>query len=194
MKKTSIRLISLCGLLPFSGLTLAHTGAYETSSLVSGVLHPFTGLDHMLTMLAIGLWLVMSKQKSKLPITSFAAFMFLGAVLSMSGLVLPGIETGIAVSLLIAGLLVAVVARLPVFASATLLGVFAVFYGGAHGAEMPTAATPLLYVIGFALSTLVLYLGSLKLGEYLQRLHAQWLLRSAGILTSGLGVWLLLTA
>ena len=133
-----------------------------------------------------------SDRRAWLPVAAFLVFMVIGAVLGMRGIGLPGIETGIAASVLVMGLLVATLVRLPTVATVALIGVFALFHGSAHGAEMPSSATPLLYGIGFLVATASLHLGGIGLARLLQRSHAEWLFRGAGIVTSGFGAWLLL--
>jgi len=193
MKRNTIRLVTLLCALPVSGVALAHTGSHEVSGFFSGISHPLTGLDHLAVMLAVGLWAgVTANRRAWLPVAAFLVFMVIGAVLGMRGIGLPGIETGIAASVLVMGLLVATLVRLPTVATVALIGVFALFHGSAHGAEMPSSATPLLYGIGFLVATASLHLGGIGLARLLQRSHAEWLFRGAGIVTSGFGAWLLL--
>jgi len=95
---------------------------------------------------------------------------------------------------LVMGLLVATLARLPATASIALVGVFALFHGSAHGADMPFAAAPVLYGLGFLVSTAVLHLSGLGLGRIAQRTRTAWLLRGAGMITGGFCAWLLLAS
>ena len=110
----------------------------------------------------------------------------------MSGIALPGVEAGIAASVLVTGLLVATLARLPAAAGIALVGVFALFHGSAHGAELPSVVSPLLYGLGFLVSTAALHLSGIGLGRLAQRTRSEWLLRGAGVVTGGFGAWLLL--
>ena len=107
---------------------------------------------------------------------------------------MPGVETGIATSVLVTGLLLATQARLPATVSIALVGVFALFHGSAHGAEMPATAAPLLYGLGFLVSTAALHVAGFGLGRLLQHARSAWLLRGAGVVTGGFGAWLLLGA
>ena len=193
MKRTMIRLVTLPCAFSVSGLVMAHTGHHDVSGLLGGLGHPLTGLDHLAAMLAVGLWAGSgARGQAWLPVTTFLVFMACGAALGMSGIALPGVEAGIAASALVTGLLVATLARLPAAAGIALVGVFALFHGSAHGAEQPAAAAPLLYALGFLVSTAVLHLSGIGLGRLARRTRAEWLLRGAGVATGGFGAWLLL--
>ncbi|MDQ7074182.1 MAG: HupE/UreJ family protein [Gammaproteobacteria bacterium] len=195
MKKIMQVIIAL-SLLPLSGLALAHTGSHESMGLLSGLLHPVLGMDHLVAMLAIGLWLGMStRQNSWLPMAAFSLCMLAGVFLAVGGgLSLGSIDIGVALSLLVVGLLLASKMALPVAFSAILISLFALFHGGAHGVEMPFSASPLLYGLGFLLSTAALQGVGLVLGRMVQQARTEWLLRSAGLAASGFGAWLLLSA
>jgi urease accessory protein len=195
MKRTLIRLVTLPCVLAVSGAALAHTGHHDVSGFLGGLGHPLTGLDHLTAMLAVGLWAGMNNRAPAwLPVATFLVFMTCGAVVGMSGIVLPGVEAGIAASVLVMGLLVATLARLPATAGIALVGVFALFHGSAHGAEMPSAAAPVLYGLGFLATTAALHFGGLGLGRLAQRTRAEWLVRGAGVITGGFGAWLLLAS
>lgn len=175
-----------------SGTAMAHTG-HPVDGALSGFVHPFSGADHLVAMLMVGLWAGLSAgRRAWLPIVSFMAFMMVGGLLGVLGIALPNIEAGIAASLLVMGLLLATLARLPAGAGIFVVGLFAVFHGHAHGAEMPAAAAPALYALGFLLATASLHLTGLGLSRLAQRFHSEWLLRGAGIASGGLGAWLLL--
>jgi len=193
MKRNLIRLVTLPCALTFSGLTLAHTGHPAVSGFLGGLSHPFTGLDHLAAMLAVGLWAGSgARGQAWLPVTAFLMFLACGALLGMSGIALPGVEAGVAASVLVMGLLVATLARLPASAAIALVSVFALFHGSAHGAGMPPAVSPVLYGLGFLASTALLHLGGIGLGRLAQRTRTEWLVRSAGAITGGFGAWLLL--
>ncbi len=195
MKKRAIRVATALGALLISGIASAHTGSHDVSGFLSGITHPLLGLDHLAVILVVGLWLgVTAHRQVPLLLSVFLAFMVLGATFGATGFVLQGVETGIAASLLIAGLLVAMLARLPVTVSFVLVAAFALFNGAAHGSEMPTATMPLLYGIGMLLSTTLLQLTGIKLGCLVLQARVEWVLRGAGIAGSGFGAWLLLGA
>ncbi len=179
--------------LSMSGAVMAHTGHLDVAGFAGGFTHPFTGLDHLAAMLAVGMWAGLTAgRRAWIPVAAFMGFMSLGAALGMTSIPLPGIEAGIATSLLAMGLLLVSLARLPIIASVVLVGAFAIFHGHAHGAEMPSATPPLLYGLGFILATGALHLAGIGLSRWVQHLKAEWLLRAVGVLTGGLGAWLLL--
>ncbi|QBY52614.1 HupE/UreJ family protein [Cupriavidus oxalaticus] len=168
---------------------LAHPGhdaATVGASLWAGLAHPFTGADHLLAMAAVGVWSALVARSAadtlRLPLV-FVALMLAGAALGLAGMALPAVEPMIAVSLLVVGLLLALRAKLPAWASALLVGGFAVFHGYAHGAELPATAEALpavlAYVGGFAVATMALHLLGIGAGMLLRR-HASWLARLAG--------------
>jgi urease accessory protein len=136
----------------------AHTGHVDGSGFLSGFLHPLGGLDHLLAMVAVGLWAAQTGGRAlwMLPV-AFVTMLAGGALIGISGLELPMVEAGIAASVAVLGLLVVLNKRVPVYAAMALVGVFAVFHGHAHGAEMPAAAHPLLFGAGFILSTVLLH-------------------------------------
>lgn len=199
MKKNMLRLIVMLCLLPLSATVLAHTGHdHGGSSLISGLLHPLTGLDHLIVMLAIGLWAVSSTADQTVrpalrSVQIFLPIMLTGAVLAMAGIKLPAIETGIAASLLVMGLLLFSMVKVSRVFSVSLISLFALIHGYAHGLEMPLKADPVLYTGGFLLMTMVLQLSGARLGRLIQQVQMKWLCRAAGVLASGAGAWLLVS-
>ncbi len=185
-----------------SGPALAHPGhdvASVGASLASGLLHPLTGADHLLAMVAVGVWSALAVRGAgagggvlRLPL-AFVALMLVGAALGLAGVALSAVEPMIAASLLVIGLLVALRARLPVGVAMALVGGFALFHGHAHGAELPASAgalpAVLAYVGGFALATMALHLAGIAAGSVLRR-HAPWLARAlgAGVALYGVGL------
>lgn len=195
MNRNMIRLITLPCVLSVPAMSMAHTGSHEVTGFIGGISHPLAGLDHLAAMLAVGLWAAVGfRRQAWLPVTACLVFMTCGAVAGMAGIGMPGVETGIATSLLVTGLLVATRARLPASSGIALVGVFALFHGSAHGVEMPATAAPLLYGLGFLVSTAILHMGGVGLGQLAQRSRSAWLLRGAGVMTGGVGAWLLLGA
>jgi len=193
MKRNPIRLVTLPCALMFSGLALAHPGHHDVAGMLGGLSHPLTGLDHLAAMLAVGLWAGSGdRARAWPPVAAFLVFMVCGVALGMRGIALPGVEAGIAASVLVMGLLVATLARLPASAALALVGVFALFHGSAHGAGMPDAVSPVLYGLGFLASTALMHLGGIGLGRLAQRTRTEWLVRGAGAITGGFGAWLLL--
>ena len=161
--RTVIAAVLLSGV---SGLALAHPG-HESASFLSGFSHPLGGLDHLLAMLAVGLYAAQQAARARwsLPL-GFVLAMLLGAGLGAFGLGLPAVETGIATSVLVLGLLIAFAIRLPLAASLPLVALFALFHGHAHHAEMGTASL-LTYAAGFALATACLHAAGFMLARWL---------------------------
>jgi urease accessory protein len=170
----------------------AHTGVHplvHVDSAGAGFVHPFSGLDHLLTMIAVGLWAASLGGRAIWAVPStFVALMAVGAVFGMAGFALPAIETGIAVSVIVVGLLVAVAARVPVSLAALIVGVFAVFHGQAHGAEMPAMAAPVLYALGFIAATAFLHGVGLAGGLMREGSWSRFVPRLAGAVVAMVGV------
>ena len=146
-------------------IVIAHPETGAVGGFVSGVLHPLTGVDHVVAMFAVGLWgaFLGAPAMFALPIV-FPIVMAFGGALGIAGVPLPGIETGIACSGAVLGCMVATGARPPIWIAAVIVGVFAVFHGYAHGVEMPHVANPLTYAIGFVLATGMLHLAGIAFG------------------------------
>jgi urease accessory protein len=152
-----------------AGPALAHTGDL-VGGLVGGLAHPVTGPDHVAAMVAVGLWGAFLGMPAiyLLPVI-FPLVMAMGGVLGILGVPLPGIEIGIALSAVLLGLAVVFAAKPPLWIAALLVGVFAVFHGYAHGAELPTGTDALSYSIGFVVATGALHLAGIAIG-----LLARW--------------------
>ncbi len=161
-------LLAVFALLPV--LAQAHPGHGPADSFASGLNHPLHGLDHILAMVAVGLWAAQMGGRSRwvVPVT-FVSLMTVGGAMGMLGLPLPMVETGILVSVVAMGVLIAAAARLPLAASMALVGVFAIFHGHAHGTEIPAAASGLNYALGFILATALLHACGLGLGLLAQK-------------------------
>ena len=137
---------------------LAHTGAEHALSFGSGFAHPFTGLDHMLAMVAVGLWAGLNSGRAlwAWP-AAFVGVMLVGGALGMAGVDLPMVEAGILASVVVLGLLVLAAAQWPVMLGAGLMAVFALMHGHAHGAELPLGSAAVTYAAGFAVGTAILH-------------------------------------
>lgn len=171
-------------------LAFAHTG-HDHTGLLAGVTHPVTGLDHLLAMLAVGLWAAQQSGTTRwaLPLT-FVASMLLGGLLGFAGLEIPLMESAIAGSVLALGLLVAVAARPPMAMALGLTTLFALTHGVAHGLELPAQTSPWTYAVGFVTATTALHGAGYALVRWLPR-AAEPLVRVAGMASAGAGLWLL---
>ncbi|MDR3458874.1 MAG: HupE/UreJ family protein [Verrucomicrobiae bacterium] len=177
-------------LLP--SLAQAHPGHTSSASgAAAGLLHPFSGLDHLCAMIAVGLWAAQRGGRALwlVPLT-FVSVMALGGILGMNGIQVPLAEQGVAASVLILGLLLAAAARLPLAASVVTVGIFAIFHGYAHGAEMPATAAGLSYGLGFLAATAALHLVGIGLGLLAQQLGSTRLIRCAGVLIALFSLYL----
>lgn len=152
-------------ILTAAGAAFGHAEQGVAGGLVSGLLHPIVGPDHLVAMVAVGLWGAQLKNPAIwiLPVT-FPVVMAIGGLLGVAGVTLPFIEMGIAASALILGAVVAFNARPPLWIAALLVGIFAIFHGHAHGTELPAAANALAYGVGFVISTGLLHLAGILLG------------------------------
>lgn len=164
-------------------LAHAHPGhaGHEAGGIGWGLMHPFTGLDHLLAMVAVGLWAVQLGGRARwaLP-AAFVGAMTLGSALGMGGAVLPLVEPMILASALVLGALVAFSVRLPLLASVAVVALGAVFHGHAHGAEIPAASSGWLTALGFVSSTAALHVAGIVGGLALQRLAKSRAVRAAG--------------
>jgi len=160
------RLIALLSvLLLLSSAADAHVTGGLAGGFSSGLLHPVLGLDHVVAMVGVGLWgaFLGSPAIWMLPVI-FPLVMTFGGALGIIGVPLPAIETGIALSAVVLGLMVAFSVRPPIWIAGLVVGLFAIFHGYAHGAELPSAANPLAFSLGFVISTGLLHLAGIALG------------------------------
>lgn len=161
-------------------LACAHTGLH-VNGFTAGFGHPFTGLDHLLAMLAVGIWAASLGGAARLIVpVAFVGMLLLGAGLGMQGFALPFVEMGIATSVVVLGLLIAWQVRVPNTLAAGLVGVFALLHGQTHGAEMPIIASPFAYSLGFVLATVLLHAAGLTLGTLLHTTNRCALTRTGG--------------
>jgi urease accessory protein len=176
-------------LLP--GAAMAHPGLC-THGLVAGVTHPFTGIDHLLAMAAVGWWSATTQDRRwwTVPL-AFVGGTLLGALIGEFGLLrLPASETMIALSLVLLGALLLARQRLPTAAACALAGGLALFHGYAHGVEMPACGMGGQWLAGMVTATALLHLGGALAGRLATR-HAHWATRLAGGITALTGVALL---
>ena len=152
------RTIVLTVLCLFAGTASAHTGNHTVTGFSSGLTHPLLGLDHLLAMIAIGLWAAQQGGRALWAVpAAFVGAMLTGGGIALAGLSLPHVETGIAASVLVLGLLIATRRQWAVKAGMAIAAGFALFHGYAHGLEMPQAASAVLYALGFVLASVFLH-------------------------------------
>ncbi len=159
----------------------AHEGEGLAGGFMSGLTHPIYGLDHVVAMVAVGLWGAVLGAPALwiLPLV-FPLVMALGGAMGVLGVALPAVEIGIAASGLVLGLMVALWVQAPIWVAAVLVGIFAVFHGHAHGTELPEAANPIAYAVGFVIATGVLHIAGIAFGALNGVKGGSWAVRGAG--------------
>jgi urease accessory protein len=189
-KRLAVAAFAPAMLLP--ALALAHTGAGPTASLVGGIAHPLLGLDHLLAMLAVGVWAGARGGHSLWAIpAAFLAAMIGGGILGAVGATLPLVEFGIIGSVIALGVLIAANAKLAAPLGLAVIALFGAAHGHAHGAEMP-AAGGLVYGLGFILATAALHLLGAALGRLASGGWGRHALRVGGGATALAGLALLI--
>ena len=181
-------------ILAWPYIAWAHERAGESGGLLVGLLHPFSGVDHMAAMVAVGLWGAQLGAPAiwALPVT-FPVVMALGGALGIRGIPIPGIEFGIALSAFALGIAILWEIRPPLAVAAVLVGFFAIFHGHAHGGELPAGANRMLYSLGFVIATGSLHACGISIG-LVHRWHwGRLLLRACGGSVALLGVYFLVT-
>ena len=178
----------LCLLLLLPVTASAHTETGAIGGLLSGFKHPLTGLDHMVAMLAVGLWGAFLGPRAMwtLPVV-FPVVMALGGAAGVLGMPLPAVETGIALSGVMLGLLVAFATKPPLWTTAIVVGFFEVFHGHAHGTKLPGSANALAYSIGFVVSTGLLHLCGIAFGLLARWPWGKMVVRAGGGIIAAVG-------
>ncbi|MCH7717465.1 MAG: HupE/UreJ family protein [Gemmatimonadetes bacterium] len=182
-------IVATVALLAFPSPLAAHEGG-AAAGLLSGLLHPVSGLDHVLAMLAVGIWGAQMGPPAiwVLPVT-FPMVMAFGGMLSLLGVPVPGVEIGIGLSALLLGFMVAIERRPAIEVAAVLVGFFAIFHGYAHGAELPEGQSGILYSIGFVVSTGTLHASGIGVGLIHRWDRGKRALRIAGAGIAAGGAW-----
>jgi urease accessory protein len=172
----------------------AHVGDHSHMTFIEGLTHPFTGLDHMLAMVAVGLWASQLGRPAiwLLPVT-FPVVMAIGAAFGIGRVELPWMEIAIAASVLVLGAAVALALRPSLIISAALIALFALLHGYSHGVELPANVSALTFGIGFIASTLVLHAIGIAIGLFANRTPIRYVARTAGAAIAAIGVFLLAT-
>ena len=180
-QRQPIALTAATWLLAFACVpAFAHTGS-GAGGFVGGFAHPLFGPDHVVAMVAVGLWgaFLGAPAIIILPIV-FPLVMALGGVMGILGVPLPGVEIGIAVSAIVLGLMVALAARPPLWIAAALVGAFAIFHGHAHGAELPPGTDAVAFSVGFVVATGMLHLSGISFGLLARWPAGRIVVRAAG--------------
>jgi urease accessory protein len=177
----------LLALLPI--VAVAHEEAGQAAGFLAGLAHPVSGADHVLAMVAVGLWGAQLGAPAiwLLPVT-FPLVMAFGGFLGLLGVSLPGVELGIAASAILLGAMVALQARPPLALAALLVAFFAVFHGHAHGTELPAGQSGLLYSVGFVVATGVLHAVGISIGLVHRWAAGRIVLRAGGAAVSLAGI------
>lgn len=168
---------------------LAHTGDGYGGGFVAGFTHPILGWDHVAAMVAVGLWGAFLGAPAIwiLPVV-FPLVMALGAVAGIVGIPIPAVETGIAMSAVVLGLMIVFAVRPPIWIAAVIVGAFAVFHGYAHGTELPATVNAFAYAVGFVISTGLLHLLGIGFGLLVKWPAGRVAVRGAGGLISLAGI------
>src|SRR5215471_19023606 len=178
MLRSNLMGVALAGALVSPAL--AHTGVAQVDSFASGIAHPLNGTDHVLAMVAVGLWAVLAGGRAiwVWPMT-FVATMLGGFVVASLGLPMPVVEPAISSSVVILGLFIALAVKSPLCLGAATVGLFAFFHGHAHGTDA-TAAGLVPYAVGFALATAALHVAGIGLGLFAEGSIGKVALRAMG--------------
>jgi urease accessory protein len=181
MPACSRTLAAAISLLLLAAPALAHTEAGAVGGFASGFMHPVLGPDHVIAMVAVGLWGVFLGAPAiwVLPIV-FPLVMALGGAFGLMGIPLPAVETGIALSALVLGLCIAFAYQPPLPVAAVLVGAFAIYHGYAHGTEMPAASDAVSYALGFVIATGLLHLAGILFGSLAVSEPGRIAVRAAG--------------
>jgi urease accessory protein len=176
-------------------LSFAHVEQGQAAGFLTGFGHPWSGLDHVLAMIAVGLWGAQlgSPAVWLLPV-AFPMMMSLGAVMGLTGMGLPGVEVGIALSALLLGGMVMGEVRPKLAVAVVLVGFFAIFHGHAHGTELPPGQSGLLYSMGFVVATGCLHGMGIGIGTINRWPAGRIALRGAGAFIAAMGLFFLARA
>lgn len=188
--------VALLGVL-LAAPAAAHveSGVAGDGGFISGMVHPVTGLDHVVAMVAVGLWGAILRAPAiwVLPI-AFPLIMTAGAIVAIVGFTLPAIDMGIAASAIVLGGMVATNTRPPLAVAFVLIAFFAIYHGYPHGKALPDFGVPLLYAAGFVVSTGLLHLGGIALGQLHEWQTGRKLVRALGLAIALTGVYFAIAA
>lgn len=189
MYKMAAKLFIAAALLTYAALSYAHSEVGVAGGLVSGFLHPILGFDHLLAMVAVGLWGAQLGKPSiwMLPVT-FPLVMACGGLIGIAGIAIPFVELGISVSALALGAAVLLCWRPPLIVATIMVAIFAIYHGHAHGTELPSAVNPLAYGAGFVISTGLMHLCGICIGLISRWPKGKKALRGLGGVIASIGV------
>lgn len=179
MKRQPLQILALFTFA--ASIAWAHAETMAADGFRNGFVHPFSGPDHLLAMLAVGLWGAQlgSPAVWLLPVT-FPMIMALGGTIGLMGIQIPLVELGVASSAIALGACVLAEARPPLWMAAVLVGFFGIFHGNAHGTELPPGASGLMYSIGFVIATGSIHMAGVAIGLVHRWKSGQVALRVAG--------------
>jgi urease accessory protein len=195
VRSFAVLLLIALALAAMPNPAIAHVEQGQATGFLTGLKHPWSGLDHVLAMIAVGLWGAQLGNPALwlLPVT-FPMMMSLGAVMGLIGMGLPGVEVGIALSALLLGGMVMGEVRPKLAVAVLLVGFFAVFHGHAHGTELPPGQSGLLYSMGFVIATGCLHGMGIGIGLIHRWPAGRLALRGAGAFIAGMGLFFLARA
>jgi urease accessory protein len=185
---TAKQFLTTLSLMLFSGMAFAHTGEGINTGFASGFWHPIMGWDHVVAMVAVGLWGAFLGAPAIwiLPVV-FPLVMAIGGALGIAGMPLPAVETGIALSGVVLGLLIVFAVKAPLWIAAVIVGIFAIFHGHAHGTEFPTEFNAYGYAVGFVIATGLLHLVGIAFGFLTKLDFGAMLVRLGGAIIALVG-------
>ncbi|MEC5214700.1 urease accessory protein [Polaromonas sp. CG_9.5] len=187
-KQHAVGLLLLC----FAAAANAHSGDGLVGGFMSGFMHPLSGLDHLLAMVAVGIWgATLGKPLVWALPVAFPMLMVVGGVMGIAQVPLPYVEIGIATSVVVLGLSIAAAWRAPVAIAVGIVAVFGIFHGYAHGVELPETASPAAFAAGFVISTGLLHLAGIAIGLVKALPRGAQALRAGGGMIAAAGVWIL---
>lgn len=187
--------IAVTGLMVSAVPARAHEAESLAGGFFAGFSHPLSGPDHMLAMIAVGLWgAFLGRPLIFLLPAVFPAVMAIGGVLGMAGAPVPPVEVGIAFSVVILGIAVAAAWRAPVWLAVAITALFGLFHGYAHGLELPSMADPISYSLGFVVATGLLHVVGIAIGAVRSAPRGAMAVRTAGALIALAGIGFLVVA
>jgi urease accessory protein len=189
---SSSRAVLFLGIVLWPMIAWGHAESGEAGGFLSGMSHPVSGLDHVVAMIAVGLWGAQLGMPAIwiLPV-AFPMMMAVGGMLGLIGVPLPGVEIGIALSAVVLGALVLGRVRLPLAAAVAVVALFAIFHGHAHGTELEAGQNAMLYSLGFVIATGLLHGVGIAIGLIQGWEVGRQVLRGAGALIMAAGVYFL---